>query len=119
MNTTVNMRIDREAFDNYMHQAEAIMRQEISWEKMREPMIDIYLKHYTEEELQQMLIFYQSEVGQSMLSKMPAVVQDSVILSQSMLENLMPKIQKLSDELYGSSSGESKKLDASHAGHNH
>lgn len=83
----------------YMEKIAKAMQEEMSWKKMEGPMIDIYLKHYTEKEIQDMLAFYRSDTGRSMVEKMPAVMSDSMVVSQQMMQGFMPKIQVLSQEL--------------------
>lgn len=85
---------EKPLFDKYMKQVSQMMRKEVSWQKMKEPMIQIYLKHYTDKEIKDMLAFYQSESGQSMVKKIPAVTQDSMMLSQQMMMSFIPKLQK-------------------------
>lgn len=89
---------EQAAFENYMNSVSALMREEMSWEKMREPIIDIYLAHYSEKEIQDMLAFYQSETGRSMVTKMPIVMDESMKLSQQMFADMMPKLQMLALE---------------------
>ena len=62
-------------------------------------MIDLYLKIYTEKEIDDMLIFYRSETGRSMIEKMPAVLSESVIISQEMMQSFMPKVMEFSQEM--------------------
>jgi hypothetical protein len=66
---------------------------------MKEPMIQIYLKHYTEKEIKDVTAFYKTESGQAMIKKMPLVMQESMMVSQSMYKDFMPKMQELSVEL--------------------
>lgn len=86
-------------FEAYMNNVFSAMKEEMSWEKMKDPMIDIYLKHYTEKEIQDMLAFYESETGRSMVAKMPEVMADSMQISQSMMSSFLPKIQAMAQEL--------------------
>jgi hypothetical protein len=86
-------------FDKYMSKVAAAMKEEMSWQKMKEPMIDVYLKHYTEKEMSDLMAFYSSESGQSIIGKMPAVMQDSMLISRSMLNDFLPKMQQISMEL--------------------
>lgn len=86
-------------FDAHMNKLITILQEDMSWEKFKEPLIDIYLKHYTEKEIQDMLAFYQTETGRSMVSKMPLVMNDSMLFSQEMMKSLLPKIQSLAQEL--------------------
>ncbi len=89
---------EQAVFDNYMEKISALMIEEVSWEKMEEPMIDIYLNNYSEEEIQDMLTFYRSSTGRSLVKKMPAVMGESTKLSQDLLVDFMPKIQTLAAE---------------------
>ncbi|WMN61540.1 DUF2059 domain-containing protein (plasmid) [Pseudoalteromonas xiamenensis] len=67
-------------------------------DKMRADIIDVYLKHYTEKEISDMLAFYESESGRSMLTKMPQVMSDTMQVSMKMVQSFLPKIQELSQE---------------------
>ena len=86
-------------FERYISRMVAIMKQEMNWKKMKEPMINVYLKHYSENEVQDMLAFYKSESGKSMVEKMPAVMKDSMLVSQSLMKEFIPKVQAMSKEL--------------------
>lgn len=89
---------NRPAFDAYMKKVNALLREEMNWDKMKEPMVQVYTKHFTEKEVQGMIAFYNSEVGKSTIKKMPLVMQDSMGVSQVMLGNVLPKIKVLADE---------------------
>ena len=86
-------------FDAYMNKLFSAMKKDMSWEKMKEPVIQIYMTHYTEKEIQDMLAFYRSETGQAMIEKMPAVMGDSMLVSQNMLQDFLPKIRLYAEEL--------------------
>ena len=90
---------ERELFEKYTEKMFSIIKSEMNWEKMKGPMIDLYLKHYSDKEIQDMLAFYKSESGQSMIKKMPAIIKDSMALSQNMMSDFFPKMQALSEEL--------------------
>lgn len=90
---------DRPAFDKYMKKVSALIREDMNWEKMKGPMIEVYVKHFTEQEIQGMIEFYSSEIGKSSIKKMPLVMQDSMGVSQKMMEGVFPKIKVLADEL--------------------
>lgn len=90
---------EQDMFDNFMKKVAASMKKEMSWEKMKDPMIDIYLKIYTEKEIQDILDFYRSETGRSLIKKMPQVMRESMVLSQQMMKGFMPKVKELSLEL--------------------
>jgi hypothetical protein len=90
---------DRPAFEKYMQKLAALMREEMSWAKIKEPTIEIYLQNFSKDEVHGLIEFYSSEVGKSMIQKMPVVMQESMGISQAMLKDAMPKIQALAAEL--------------------
>jgi len=87
---------ERELFDKYVAKMVVLMKSEMNWDKMKGPMIDLYLKHYTEKEIGDMVVFYKSDSGQSMIKKMPAVMRDSILISQDMMKDFIPKMQAMS-----------------------
>ena len=89
---------ERPLFEEYHQQVLAIMQAELSWEQFEPMMVNIYNKHFSEEEITAMLEFYRSETGQSILSKMPVVMQESMVTSQAMAQRLMPEVQALTEE---------------------
>ncbi len=90
---------ERPIFDRFMSKMANAMREEMTWAKMKEPIIDIYLKHYTEKEIKDLLAFYSTESGKAMLNKMPVVMQESMMITRSMMKDFMPRIKQLSDEM--------------------
>ncbi|MDC8830599.1 DUF2059 domain-containing protein [Alteromonas gilva] len=89
---------ERPAFNAHMQKVQRLMRQEMGWQQLRDPMIELYLTHYTDQEIDGMLAFYQSDVGKAMVDKMPAVMAGSMQISQNMMQSVMPKLQALSEE---------------------
>ena len=85
--------------DKYMSKIFDVMKDEMSWDKKKEDYIQIYMSVYTEEEVQELITFYQSPIGQKMIEKMPMLIQQSMVISQKCLKNILPKIQELSQEM--------------------
>ncbi len=90
---------ERPIFDRFMSKMAHVMKEEMTWAKMKEPIIDIYLKHYTEKEIKDLLAFYSTDSGKAMINKMPVVMQESMLITQSMMKDFMPKIKELSEEM--------------------
>ncbi len=86
-------------FKKYMSKVTNVMREEMSWQKMKEPFIEIYMKHYTEKELNDLLAFYKSDSGRKMIEKMPLIMQESMLVSRKMLKDFLPKIKAITKEL--------------------
>ncbi len=78
-----------------------------NWKNIQKLMVEVYQKHFTEEELQATLKFYQSPEGRSMMEKMPLMMQDVMQNIQSNLDKFTPsadsdldiKMKKLRKEL--------------------
>ena len=90
---------ERPAFDKYMQKVAELMRKEMSWDKLKGPTIDIYVRNFSENEIKGLIEFYSSDVGKSMIEKMPIVMQESMQISQTMLGSAMPQIHALAAEM--------------------
>ncbi|MEW6991157.1 DUF2059 domain-containing protein [Colwelliaceae bacterium 6441] len=90
---------EKPKFDKYMKRLSKIMAEYMNWSTFKEPMIDIYTTHFSEHEVQGLITFYQSEVGKTMTKKMPLIMQDSMLASQALMKDLMPKIQSLAMQM--------------------
>jgi len=81
----------------YREQMTNIMKKEMSWQAMKVDLKQIYLQNFTENEIADMIIFYKSSTGQSVLRTMPVVMQESMKLGQAMAQKTLPKLQALAE----------------------
>ena len=63
-------------------------------EALKNEVIPIYHKHFTREEIQEMIRFYATPLGQKSIRVMPVLMQDSMMAGQRWGEMLGPKIEK-------------------------
>lgn len=89
---------EKPIMDKFMSRVTDLIREEVSWEEMKGPIFDIYQKHFSEKEVRDLTAFYQTESGQAMVEKMPNLMQDSMLVSQGMISNVMPKVLELAQE---------------------
>ncbi|MFQ6370892.1 DUF2059 domain-containing protein [Shewanella sp. YIC-542] len=89
---------EKPLFEEFAHKYTKVMREELSWDKMKQPLIEIYVKHYTDKEIADMAAFYASDSGRSMVAKMPQVMQESMQVSQSLMGSLLPRMTELQKE---------------------
>jgi len=75
-----------------------LMKEEMSWEKMEPIYLSIYMKSFTQEEVDGMLTFYKSPAGQAMIKKMPIVMQLSMQAMQQTMTPIMQKVQTMIQE---------------------
>lgn len=72
-----------------------LIKSEMGWDRLEPSMIEIYQKNFTEAEVQGMLQFYESDVGRSMIAKMPAVMASSMQVTQQRMVEIAPKLQEV------------------------
>jgi hypothetical protein len=75
-----------------------LVKDRMSWEKMRPVYVKMYSETFSGEEIDGMLAFYQSPAGQAVLEKMPQLVSRIMALAQSQMASLMPEIERLVKE---------------------
>lgn len=64
------------------------------WDQMKLLYVDIYTEVFTEEELNDISGFYESELGKKMIERMPMLMQKSMEKTQAMFGEKMPAFQK-------------------------
>ena len=76
-----------------------LLHDTLTWDKMKPLMVKAYADTFTENEVDGILNFYKSPPGQAMLEKMPLLMQRSMALGQQMVADLMPQIQKMTQDM--------------------
>jgi hypothetical protein len=76
----------------------AVMRTEFTWAVMKPRYVQLYQETFEQEEIDGLIAFYGSPVGQAFTNKMPIVMQKSMNLAQTQLRSLLPKIRQATDE---------------------
>ena len=70
----------------------AFLMKHLSWESVGDDYIGIYTNAFTEAELRELVGFYRTELGQKVISTLPALMQQGAALGQA-------KVQEHKDEL--------------------
>jgi uncharacterized protein len=79
-------------FDSVPVKFVAVMRQEFGWQKLKPLYVQLYSETFEQNEVDGLVAFYTSPAGQAFVNKMPAVMQKSLALTQSLMQSLMPKM---------------------------
>jgi hypothetical protein len=93
-----------------------MIREEITWDTMKDDVIDLYLSVYTEEEIEDLIEFYESPLGQKVVQKTPQFIQQSLTVSQKHIQRILPKIQAMTQEMiadYGDEASQDASLRSS------
>jgi hypothetical protein len=86
-------------FDQYYSKMTQVMREAMSWKKMEPKMIELYERNFNEKQISDMLAFYKTDTGKAILAKMPVVTQESMRIGQSLMQEAVPKIQEVVQQL--------------------
>jgi len=76
----------------------AVIRQEMSWSKMRPLYVQIYQESFSQEEIDGLIAFYRSPAGQAFVAKMPVVMQKSMQLMQTQMGPMMVRMKTAMEE---------------------
>ena len=99
---TINTLMDRQEMSveervragRFSEKLVAIMAEEMSWEKMKDDFVAIYVKTYSEDEIRQINAFYRTPAGQAMIDKMPALLKASTAISQKYAQRMVERMQR-------------------------
>ena len=84
---------------SYQAKANAALDSAIGWNKLKPKMVDLYTQTFTEQELKDLVEFYESPLGKKVLREMPKVTQQSAQLTQQSLEPAVPVVNKLLEDM--------------------
>ncbi|WP_298188548.1 DUF2059 domain-containing protein [uncultured Pseudomonas sp.] len=90
---------EKAMLETYQAQANTALEQAVGWDKLKPDMITLYTSNFNEQEMQELIRFYESPVGQKVLVKMPTLTAQSAQLTQSKLEAAVPKVNQLLAEM--------------------
>jgi uncharacterized protein len=77
-----------------------VLRIELRWEKMLPMMLGIYRSSYDQAEIDGLIVFYTSPIGQSYVSKMPKVMQETTVATQQYMLAVYPRLRAAMNQLY-------------------
>lgn len=79
----------------------ALMRDEMSWDKLEPDFAKMYAETFSQEEVDGLINFYASPVGQAFIAKQPALMQASMVAMQGHMQALLPKLKAVAEEEVG------------------
>ncbi|MFZ6770127.1 DUF2059 domain-containing protein [Undibacterium sp. Di26W] len=89
----------QKALDKFREKVIAIRKQEMSWDKLEPIFIEIYSKSLSQEDVDGITAFYKSPAGKSYVSKMPAMMQQSMASMQKLMTPMMEKMMQAGKEM--------------------
>jgi hypothetical protein len=87
-----NPRIPKELLDTLAPIVNSVIDENIS--TFKQAAVLIYHKHFSHDELKQMIAFYSSDLGRKTIREMPTLMQESMRAGQQWGQSLAPEIER-------------------------
>lgn len=81
--------------DDFQTKIVDMVKEQLNWADLEPGIIEVYRKSFSQSEVEGMLKFYRTPIGQSVISKMPLVTQQSMASVQSRMKTITPKVVQL------------------------
>jgi uncharacterized protein len=81
--------------DDFQTKVFDMVKQELNWADLEPTIFEVYRKSFNQSEVDGMLKFYRSPVGQSVIQKMPMVTQQTMASVQGRMKTITPKVVQL------------------------
>jgi hypothetical protein len=81
----------------------------LDWNKLEAMYVRIYQKSFTQDEVDGLVAFYKTPTGQALLTKMPAVMQNTFNEVQQLMQPMMQRMQQMQQEVVAEIQAEKKK----------
>lgn len=89
----------RAVLERYQAKANAELDKVVAWSVLRPELVKLYVDAFTEQELKELLAFYQSPLGKKVLERMPMLTAESARMTQGRLQQAVPQVNKLVQEM--------------------
>ncbi len=83
------------ALEDFQDKVARVISDALAWEKLKPAYVKLFTEAYSEAELDDIVAFYRSPTGQSMVAKGPSLMAKSSELAQQKLAAVMPQLQTL------------------------
>jgi uncharacterized protein len=90
---------EKAVLETYQAQANVALEQAVGWDKLKPDMVKLYTSNFNEQEMKDLIRFYESPLGKKVLEKMPTLTAQSAQLTQGKLEAAVPKVNQLLAEM--------------------
>ena len=90
----------QQIIEDMQHKEVALIKQEMTWEKLEPLYIKVYQDAFTQEEIDGILAFYGTPAGQALIKKMPDVLKKSTMEMQTRMNALVPQLQKIQQDAF-------------------
>lgn len=85
--------------ERYQAQANTALDKAVGWQTLEPELVDLYVRAFTEAELKELLAFYQTPTGRTLLEQLPQLNAMSAQLTQDRLQKAVPEVNQLLGEM--------------------
>jgi len=89
----------QKALDVFRMKVVKIQKDELNWESLEPKIFEIYSDTLSQDDVDGITAFYQSPAGQSYMKKMPALLQQTMLVMQTSMVPMLKKIDTAGNEL--------------------
>jgi hypothetical protein len=77
----------------------SIFKEVLDWNKLEAMYVRVYQKSFTQPEIDNLIAMYKTPGGQTLLKKMPIVLQNTMTEMQEIMRPMMQRIQQMQQEV--------------------
>ncbi|MEC8887477.1 MAG: DUF2059 domain-containing protein [Pseudomonadota bacterium] len=81
-----------EVVHKYLKKIADVMAKGMTWSDLEPAMVKIYQDNFTQEDINGLIAFYKTPLGQKTIEKMPVVMQQSMAVGQNAMLKIMPEL---------------------------
>jgi uncharacterized protein len=89
---------EQKIMDNMKTKMVNALKQEMKWEGIEAYYIQVYQETFTQDEVNGILAFYKTPAGQATIKKMPVLMQQTMLETQSRMLRLMGQFEEIQKE---------------------
>jgi hypothetical protein len=98
----------QQAIENMKNKMITLLHSELAWEKLEPMYLRLYQETFTEEEVLGILSFYKTPAGQAVITKMPVLMQKTMLDMQKTIAGITPKMKQIQENFAAEMSAASK-----------
>ncbi len=91
----------------------SMLKELLDWDKLEPMYVRVYQKSFTQGEVDGMVAFYKTPIGQALLTKMPAVMQNTLNEMQQMMQPMMQRMQRMQQDVVAEIQAQKKRKSGS------
>jgi hypothetical protein len=95
--------------DTFQAEMTSAAREALDWNRLQAIQIRIYQKSLTQDDVDGLISFYKTPAGQALVTKMPAVMQNTMNEMQEIMKPMLQRIQQKQQQIVAQVEAEKKK----------